>query len=175
MHGDGLPDTGLVFVGATRSRYHEVDPALAQKIRDEAQHLGVEKQVIFIEVTHEIEKFYRAADLFVLSSSREGMPLALLEAMATGLSCVASRLPGVTDVVIEDGVNGFLVPPGDVGALEDALRILLRYPALAQNLGRKARETVQEHYSTTQMASLYLKAYQRLTAVGRWEYEAPFN
>jgi len=120
------------------------------------------KQVIFIEVTHEIEKFYRAADLFVLSSSREGMPLALLEAMATGLSCVASSLSGVTDVVIEDGVNGLLVPPGDAAALKDALQLLLLNPTCAQELGRRARETVKERYSIRQTAAHYLRAYQRL-------------
>ena len=163
MQEDGLPATGLVFVGATRSRYHEVDPALAQKIRAEAKNLGLEKQVIFIEVTHEIEKFYRAADLFVLSSSREGLPLALLEAMASGLPCVTSRLQGVTDVVIEDGVNGILFPPGDAAALEGGLRFLLQEPTRAQGLGKRARETVAERFSIKQTAACYLEAYRCLT------------
>lgn len=157
-----LPPTGLVFVGVTRSRYYEVDPGLAQGIRAESQRRGVEKQVIFVEVTHEIEKYYRAADIFVLPSSREGLSNALLEAMVTGLPCVASRLTGVTDVVIDHGVNGLLVPPGDAVALEDALRFLLQDPTFAQKLGRRARETVQERYSITQTASRMREAYERL-------------
>lgn len=161
LSGD-LPSAGLVFVGATRSRYYEVDPGLAQNIRSEAQHLGVEKQVVFVEMTHEIEKYYRAADIFVLPSSREGFPNALLEAMATGLPCVASSLQGVTDVVIDHGVNGLLVPPGDVAALEGALRLVLEDPTRAQELGRKARETVEERYSITQTTSSVLEAYERL-------------
>lgn len=162
VSGD-LPSTGLVFVGATRSRYYEVDPALAQNIQAEAQRLGVEKQVVFVEVTLEIEKYYRAANVFVLPSSREGLPNALLEGMATGLPCIASRIHGVTDVVIEHGVNGLLVPPGDVGALESALRSLLQDPTFAQELGRRARETVEASYSIARTAGSYLDAYQHLT------------
>ncbi len=159
---DGFPATGLVFVGATRSRYYEVDPGLAKKIRTESQHIGVERRIIFVEVTQKIEKYYRAADLFVLPSSREGLPNALLEAMASGLPCVATRLLGVTDVVIEHGVNGLLVPPRDVAALKDALQLLLQNPTCAQELGRGARETVEERYSIRQTAAHYLRAYQRL-------------
>ena len=169
MRGDGMPATGLVFVGTTRSRYHEVDPALAQRIRDEAQHLEVEKRVIFIEVTHEIEKYYRAADLFVLCSSREGLPLALLEAMATGLPCIASKLQGITDTLIDHGVNGLLVPVGDVAALEDAIRSLLQDPTRAQKLGKRARQTVDERHSIKQTSVYYLEAYQHL--VGQSESE----
>jgi glycosyltransferase involved in cell wall biosynthesis len=160
---ENLPATGLVFVGATRSRYYEVDPTLVQKIRAEAQHLGVEKHLVFVEVTHEIEKYYRTANVFVLPSIREGLPNALLEAMATGLPCVASRLSGVTDLVIDHELNGLLFPPGDVAALEAALRFLLREPTHAQELGKKARETVAEQYSITRTAARCLEAYRRLT------------
>ena len=162
--GKGLPATGLVFVGATRSRYYEVNPELAQKIRKEAQDLGAEKDVVFVESTHEIEKYYRASDLFVLPSSREGLSNALLEAMATGLPCVASRLQGITDVVIEHGVNGLLVPPGDATALQGALQVLLQDPIWAWELGRKARGTVENRYSIKQTAASYLEAYQGVAA-----------
>lgn len=156
--------TGIVFIGSTHSRYYEVDPGIAQQIQIEAQRLGVEKQVIFIEATREIEKYYRAADLFVLPSSREGLPNALLEAMATGLPCIASRLPGVTDALIDHGVNGLLVPTGDVAALEEALRFLLEDPARAQELGRRARATVEERCSIIRIAANYFEVYQRLAA-----------
>ena len=63
----------------------------------------------FRAATHEIENYYRAADLVVMPSLREGLPNVLLEAMACGLPVVASRLPGSTDMVITDGVNGRLV------------------------------------------------------------------
>ncbi len=164
VRGKGLPATGLVFVGATRSRYYEVDPNLARKIRASAQNLGLEKQVFFVEVTHEVEKYYRAADLFVLPSSREGLPNALLEGMATGLPCIASKLQGVTDSVIDHGENGLMVPARDVEALEGAIRSLLQDSIRAKALGRKARRTVEERYSIRQTAAHYLEAYQHLSA-----------
>jgi glycosyltransferase involved in cell wall biosynthesis len=128
---------GLIFIGATRSHYYEIDSCLAQMIQAEAQRLGVEKQVIFVEATLEIEKYFRAVDIFVLPSRREGLPTALLEAMATGLPCVASKLDGVTSGLIDHGVNGLLVPSGDVEALEGAIRSLMQDPARARALGRR--------------------------------------
>lgn len=172
MRTDGLPTMGLVFVGATSSRCYDVDLDLAQKIKAEVQSLGVEKHVVFVEVTHEIEKYYRAADVFVLPSIQEGLPNALLEAMTTGLPCVASRLPGITDVVIDHGVNGLLVPPGDAIALEGALRFLLQNPTRAQELGRRARGTVEQRYSIRQTAAHYLRAYQCLVGSPGQEDEA---
>jgi len=165
VRGDGLSATGIVFVGATRSRYYEVDPGLARKIRARTQHLGLEKDVVFVEVTHEIEKYYRAADLFVLPSSREGLPNVLLEGMATGLPCIASNLQGITDSVIDHGVNGLLVPVGDVAALEDAIRFLLQDSARAQEFGKRARRTVDERYSIRQTSAHYLDAYQQLAGM----------
>lgn len=154
--------TGLVFVGAARFGSHEVAPDLARKIRDEVRALGAERHVVFVEKASAIEKYYRAADVFVLPSTREGLPNALLEAMAAGLPCVASRLEGVTDVLIDHGVNGLLFPPGDVAALEDALRFLMENPPRAWELGRRARETVGNRYSIARTADRCLEAYQRV-------------
>ncbi|MBI4341825.1 MAG: glycosyltransferase family 4 protein [Candidatus Omnitrophica bacterium] len=157
-------ETTLLFIGATRSRYREVDPALAPRIRDEAQRRGLASRLRFVEQTKSIEDYFRAADLYVLPSSREGMPLALLEAMACGVPCIASRLPGSTDTIIEDGVNGALVPPSDVTALEQAMRRLLDHPDEAAAMGVRARATIAERFSIEQTAERYFELYQRLTS-----------
>ena len=157
-------ETTLVLVGATRSKYREVDPALAPRIRNEAQRRGLASRVRFVEQTTSIEEYVRAADVYVLPSSREGLPLALLEAMACGLPCIASRLPGSTDAIIEDGVNGVLIPPGDVVALSAALARLLDRPDEAAAMGARARETVAERFSIVRTAQRYLDLYQRLAA-----------
>lgn len=167
LQGDRIPPTGLVFVGATRSPYFEVDAGLADAIRAEARRLGLADRVRFVEATHEIEKFYRAVDLFVLPSARESMSMALVEAMASGLPCIASRLPGVTDRIIDHGVNGILVPSGDVVAMEGALRALLEQPEEARVLGRRARTRVEERYSMAQTAARYLQAYRALAGLKR--------
>lgn len=158
----GVSATGLVFVGATRAPSYDVDPELGAKIRARVQDLGLEKSVAFVEATHEPEKYYRAADLFVLPSDREGLPNALLEAMASGLPCITSRLSGITDLVIHDGTNGLLVPPGDAAALERALRFLLENPLRARELGQRARETAREHFSIALTASRCREAYGEL-------------
>jgi glycosyltransferase involved in cell wall biosynthesis len=114
---------------------------------------------MFVEPTNEIEHLFRAADLFVLPSAREAHPLALLEAMACGLPSIATRLPGATDILIKDGVNGRLVPVDDELALANALiRMLTDRPA-AWLMGARARETVTAQYDVRQTAEQWADAY----------------
>lgn len=155
-------DSALVFVGATRSPYYEVDEALADLIRRRAGDLGLSGRLHFVEATDEIERFYRAADAFVLPSVREGLPNALLEAMASGAACIATRIGGVTDRIIEDGRNGLLVPPDDGEALGGALGRVFDDPAWRARLGCEARRTIEARYSLDHAAREYLDAYQRL-------------
>lgn len=155
-------DATLVLVGATRSTYHEVDQTIADGIRRRADALGVSGRLLFVEVTREIERFYRAADVFVLSSIREGLPNALLEAMASGAACIASRIDGVTDRIIDDGRDGLLVPPDDVEALGQALGRVLADPTWRARLGREARRTIEARYSLDFAAEEYLQAYHGL-------------
>ncbi|HET9471952.1 MAG TPA: glycosyltransferase family 4 protein, partial [Usitatibacter sp.] len=86
------------------------------------------------------------ASVFALPSHAEALPVSLLEAMAAGCAVVATRVGGIPDLV-EDGVNGLLVPPRDPAALARALRTLLDDPELASRLGRAARATVAERYT----------------------------
>lgn len=161
------PASGLLFVGATDSPYYEVDRSLVKHIRSEATALGAEKTVFFIERTHEIERCYRAANLFVMPSTREGLPIALLEAMASGLPCLATRLPGVTDTIIDHGQNGLLFPPDDLGVLAGHLTALLADDGRAHALGQKARETVTARYTMEQVASQYLEEYEKVVEAPR--------
>jgi glycosyltransferase involved in cell wall biosynthesis len=112
---------------------------------------------------------YRAAAVFVLPSVErtcfgravrvsELLGLALLEAMASGTPVIASRLGGVPEIV-EDGVTGFLVPPGDVFALRERLSQVLGDPGLARRLGRRAREVVCERFTWQAVAERCLEAY----------------
>jgi len=151
-----------VFIGATQSPYYEVDEELSKRIRERTVTLGVESRVRFVEATHEIERFHRGADVFVLPSLREGMPNALLEAMASGTACIATRLDGVTDAIVEDEHNGLLVPPNDRAALQNALQHCLDDRDFAHSLGARARETAKDRFGLDRTARQYFDAYTDL-------------
>jgi glycosyltransferase involved in cell wall biosynthesis len=150
----------LVYIGATASPYFEVDRALAREIQDGAAAIGRADDVVFVDSTHQMERYYRAADAFVLSSVREAHPVALLEAMACGLPCVASRIEGATDLVISDGVNGRLVERDDVAELAGAVGDILANRETAARLGREARQTIADRYDIQQTAERWLDVYR---------------
>ena len=164
--GDG-PQPALLFVGATASPYFEVNDRIAIEMRDDAARLGVADRLHFTGLTHDVESYLRAADVFALTSRREGLPVALLEAMACGLPCVASRLAGSTETIINDGENGVLTPPGDVRALADAVASLLSAEAERRRLGDAARATIVDRYSSATIADRWLDAYRLIPATVR--------
>lgn len=167
LQSTGRTDATVVFVGATQSGYFEVDPSIAPAMQAEADRAGLGERVRFAGLTHDVPLYLRAADVFVLPSRREGLPVALLEAMACGLPCVASRLPGSTDAIIEDDVNGLLVRPGDVSAVGDAIARLLSDRSNAQRLGAAARATIIDRYSTGNVADRWLEAYELIPSLAR--------
>lgn len=153
-------DAALVLIGATGPPYFEVEQGLAAEIRAAASAAGLTDRVHFVPPTNEIAAYFQAADLFVLPSAREANPLALLEAMASGLPCVASRLPGATDVIVEDGFNGRLFPVDDEAALTATIGELLTRSAEARALGARARETVTARFGIARTADAWLAAYR---------------
>ena len=159
LRSQGL-DPVLVMVGSTDARYHEVDTTLVEGIRGEQAASGGSLRLV--ERAAEIAVCYRAADVFVLPSVREGLSLALLEAMASGLPCVASRLEGSTDCVVTSGENGILVPAADVNAFAAAVSSLLQDADTARRLGQAARHTIERRYSADGMAREYLRCYREL-------------
>ncbi len=156
-------NSALFFVGATRATYHEINSPLVERIRRESALLeGTNRRVVFLESILDVEKVYRCADLFVLPSVREGSPNALLEAMASGLGCVASRLEGVTDSIIQDGVNGRLVEPTNVEELSNVLQVLLAQPNVATDMGCRARKTIEKRFNLLDTGRMHLAAYRSL-------------
>jgi glycosyltransferase involved in cell wall biosynthesis len=121
--------------------------------------LGIASRVTFTGVQSNVAQFYAGIDLFVLPSLTEGMPMALIEAMAAGKAVVATTV-GSVPRLIESGHNGLLVPPGDAPALAAALLSLLGDPESCTRLGTRARETAHRSYSAVSMAAQYRNLYR---------------
>jgi len=159
----GIAST-LVFVGATDPGLYELGDRLGAHLRTVAAASGFGADVHFVSPTAAIEDYFRAADVFAMPSVREGLPIVLLEAMACGLPVVASCLPGSTDTMIESGVSGLLLPPGDPVAWADALATMLRDPVKAASMGAAARRTVEDRYTIEAVAEQWLAAYHDVLA-----------
>jgi glycosyltransferase involved in cell wall biosynthesis len=132
-----------------------------------AQALGLLDSVEFVGLQNDIPNLLRQCDIAVLPSRWEGMPNAVLEAMACGLPCVATRVSGSEDI-IQHGANGLLVEAEDYQGMAKALLLLLRDPELALQYGHAARTTVERCYSLEHITDVYIKLYQDI-ANHRWQ------
>jgi glycosyltransferase involved in cell wall biosynthesis len=109
----------------------------------------------------ELAKQYQSANLFVFPSRHEGMPNAVLEAMASGLPVIASQIAGSEELVLPDE-TGLLVPADDVDALRSALQSLLPQPSRRKRMGAAGRQRVEQHFTWTQVARQYLAMLQEM-------------
>jgi glycosyltransferase involved in cell wall biosynthesis len=130
-----------------------------------AADLGVRDRVQFLGDREDVPRLLAGADLFVLPSLYEGLPLSILEAMAARRPVIASAIGGV-DEVVETGRNGLLVPPADADALARAVRRLLDSPELAARLADAGRELVARRYRAAAMAQDVAEVYRQ--ALGRY-------
>ena len=152
----------LVFVGASDPKLFELEGRLIEDLRAAAASSAFSDRVLFVDPTPRIEDYYRAADIVVMPSVREGMPNVLLEAMACGLAVVASRLPGSTTTLIDDGRNGRLVAVGEVAAFRDAVADILRNADVKAAFGTAARDTIESRFRVELVAEQWLAIYQGL-------------
>jgi len=112
-----------------------------------------------------VQDYLRASDIFVLPTRMEGLPNALLEAMATGLPCIASKVGGNVDLITH-GDSGLLFEVDDVEQLVQALLRLLSGDRERQELGRRAREVIEANYALDEVASRYVQLYRFLLEDG---------
>lgn len=110
--------------------------------------LGLSTNVNFVgyKSQAEVRSYIHQSDVFVMSSFAEGIPVVLMEAMAAGLPVVATQIAGISELV-ENGVNGYLVPPGDVFTLADRVAKLLADHQLRNRLGAAGRSKVEREFN----------------------------
>jgi glycosyltransferase involved in cell wall biosynthesis len=158
-------DVFLEAAALVRRRHPDVTFAVAGEgplrpgLAAQAERLGVRLELP--GTVGDVPGFLAGLDLAVLPSLSEGMSNALLEYMAAGRAIVATAVGGNT-TLIEEGVNGLLVPPNDPGRLAEAIGHLLDHPELAAWLGRAARRRVEERYSREVMVRRFEDLYTGL-------------
>jgi glycosyltransferase involved in cell wall biosynthesis len=119
-------------------------PARSELVRLVKEN-GLENDVLFVGFQPNVAHWLSMMDAFVLPSLTEGTPMALLEAMSMGVPVIASAVGGVPKVV-KDGLNGFLVEPGNVGQISERLRCLKEDRCLRESVAQAGVETIRTHY-----------------------------
>ncbi|MEM3485590.1 MAG: glycosyltransferase [Candidatus Jordarchaeaceae archaeon] len=136
------------------------DGELKDFLRSQIQRLELEDTVFLIGNQSNILSFFSQLDLFVLPSLWEGLPTVVLESMAAGVPVIATNVPG-TDELIEDGVDGWLVPPRDPQALAEKIIFALRSPHLRRQVSEAGRKKA-EQFSIDKIADQYIDLFQKL-------------
>lgn len=134
-------------------------PVVERLVKD----LGLSDRVLLLGQRTDVPSLLKMADVFLFCSRTEGLPNALLEAMAAGLPVIATDVPGCRDVVT-DGVTGVLVTWGSVDATGEALRTLLAETALRQDLARRARQWVMANLDARDLGERWERFY---VSIGR--------
>jgi glycosyltransferase involved in cell wall biosynthesis len=121
--------------------------------------------VQFVGYRDDVHEFYRALDLYLLTSHHEGFSLSTVQALATGLPVVATRCGGPEEIVT-DGSDGVLIPAGSPAAVAVAIAALARDPVRRSALGAAARATAETRFSTRAMLGQYEALYESLATAG---------
>ncbi len=158
------------FLRAAREVLNEMPEALFAVVGDGpdrgklerlAQELGIDGRVVFTGSRADMPHVYASFDVFVLASLDEGLPMAILEALASNRAVVATQVGAVPKVIVS-GQTGMLVKAADVPGLADAILVLLRNADLRARLGRNGSAVVHKQFSSRVMSQQYLRLYEQL-------------
>jgi glycosyltransferase involved in cell wall biosynthesis len=147
------PGVSFVMVG---------DGSLRPQLEAQAERLGIGSALRMLGWRRDVPELMRAFDVFLLTSLWEGLPRSLVEAFVSGVPVVASHVDGIGEVV-QDGRNGFLVPPKDTEAMAAAVIRLLKDEPLRQVMGQQALNSVDD-FSVEKMLKDYSNLYENISA-----------
>ncbi|MFH1563678.1 MAG: glycosyltransferase [Nitrospirota bacterium] len=146
------PEAKLLIVGTG---------SLEENLQSLTRKLNLSSHVLFLGFHKDVSPILATFDLFVLPSRREGMPLTLLEAMSAGKPIVATNVGGIPEVV-EDKINGFLVPSDNYDSLADAIIKILQDKNKMLEMGKASRSRAEEYFSLEKMITEYENLYINL-------------
>ena len=147
-----FPTLNLLFVGPDEGAMADVLALVTSSLN---------KNIHFIEYTTQPERYMAAADILCLPSYREGFGMVLIQAAATGLPVVASRINGVIDAVL-DGETGLLHAPGNVDEIINCISLLLSNPDRSEEMGKIARNYALSYYTDAFVTQSLLDFYRKL-------------
>jgi glycosyltransferase involved in cell wall biosynthesis len=147
-----FPNVRFVIVGEGPERAR-----LEQLARDS----GIADRLLFTGSRPDMADVYVSLDIFVLASIDEGMPMVILEALASGRAVVATNV-GAVSKLVESGKTGVLVPPRDATRLAAAIRDMIKSPVLREQMGRNGQSRVREEFSSEVMTRKYLEVYREV-------------
>ncbi len=136
------------------------DGPLAQDLVEQVERYGISKNVVFAGMRFDVEQLLPCLDVFVLASLWEGMPISILESMASNVPVIASDVPGINDL-IKDNYNGLLVPSADPQALSRVILRLVDTKSLRETLIVNSQATL-ENYAMSKVAEKYAEIYRSL-------------
>jgi glycosyltransferase involved in cell wall biosynthesis len=146
-----IPNSRFIMVG---------DGVLRPEVERIAKGLGISDSLILAGWRRDVAKIMRLFDIFVLTSLWEGLPMVFPQAMAAGLPLVATSVDGAPEA-IRDGINGFLVPPGDIEAMANKVIQLIRDEKMRKEMGMKGLDYIDE-FDRWKMLKAHEDLYQRL-------------
>jgi glycosyltransferase involved in cell wall biosynthesis len=151
---------GCAFVAAGND---SVERGFRRELEQMAAAAGIDQQLHFLGWTASVADFLRSADVIVQPSRAEGLPLAVLEAMACGKPVIATPVGGVPEAIV-DGLNGVLVDVDDADAIAEAAVRMICDERFANELGAAARRSAEEHFSKPRFMSEVQDLYTRLSS-----------
>ena len=159
------PNFALDVIAALRRKGHPVryvwigDGSMHTAFKEQAQHLGIIDFVKLEGWRDDVSSCLQGLDILVMPSNFEGLPLALLEAMAAGLCCCVSNVDGMAEA-IDHGLTGYLCDPGNLGSWCRQLEALINDPTLSLVTGSRARDVARRRFGVETMAHNTFKVYQ---------------
>ena len=139
------------------------DGPLLEELKGQAISMNISERVFFAGRRSNIGEILSVVDVFLLPSLMEGLPMALLEAMACGKAVIVSRV-GENANVVENNMSGIIVEPSDVAGLANAMQLMLKRDDLRNEFGQQARKTVKKKYSSDVMTYNYCQLYDQILA-----------
>ena len=155
------PECKLLLIGSGAMQFLSCE----KELREFVDRNAMQAEVIFAGSVSNVQEYLQASDYFVFPSESEALPLALLEALATGLPTVASDIGGCR-AIITDGRDGRLAPPNDAAAWTAGLDALVGNPAQAMEWGKAGHETVVTTFGIARIAEEHLKRFRSICGEG---------